>query len=345
MPLKGVTEVTADLGIIRLGQWDRPSGMPEELAGLVASWPVINRSPAGEAFLDGSGLVRVSDVWNLPGNVFTTDRPIDVHAGWAVARLIDTVWKVIEVAVPHPRDAGRALLRDRAERLLHGRRWTGGDLEALDSLLKSEPVTRDLWLAADAGRERALKSLSALRLVTLAETPHPALPATVTVALPTGPVLWMEEDAREVAEQVMSHSRRRMEVSAKRVARDDRQRGADLKDSLAQAAKAVFPGMPEDVCLSVAARLAPAAIKLGRRPGTQAIVDCTAEIRLDRWRQVIIGDPRVSARLTAMQAKGDNNRARKRYRDQRALERVAEEIAHWRGDLEPVTSRWLGDAV
>ncbi|MFV3127900.1 hypothetical protein [Niveispirillum sp. KHB5.9] len=337
--------MTADLGLIRLGDWDRPSGMPEGLAGLVAGWPVINRSPAGEAFLDESGLIRVSDIWNLPGGAFTTDRPVDIHGGWAVARLIDDVWKIIEIAPAHPRDAGRALLRDRAERLLNGRRWTGGDLEALDSLLKSEPVTQDAWLSADVGRERALKSLSKLRLATLTEASHPALSAAVASALPAGPVLWMDEDAREVAEQVMAHSRRRMEVSAKRVARDDKQRGADLKDSIAQAVKAVFPGMPEDVSLSIAARLAPAAIKLGRRPGTQAIVDCTAELRLDRWRQVIIGDPRVAARLNAMQAKGDNNRARKRYRDQRALEQVAAEIARWRGDLEPVTSRWLGDEV
>lgn len=337
--------MTADIGLTRLGEWDRPSGMPEGMAGLVAGWPVINRSPGGEAFLDGSGLVRVSNVWNLPDGLFTTDRPIDIHAGWAVARLANDVWKVIEIAAAHPRDAGRALLRDRAERLLHGRRWTGGDLEALDGLLKSAPVNQADWLAADAGRERALKSLLKLRLAFLADTPHPALPAAVADLLAAGPVLWLDPDAQEVAEQVMAHSRRRMEVSAKRVARDDKQRGTDLKDSLAQAVKAVFPGMPEDVSLSVAARLAPAAIKLGRRPGTQAIVDCTAEIRLDRWRQVIIGDPRVSARLAAMQAKGDNNRARKRYRDQRALERVAEEIAHWRGDLGPVTSRWLGDAV
>ncbi|WP_292907106.1 hypothetical protein [Niveispirillum sp.] len=337
--------MTADPGVIRLGQWDRPSGMPEGLAGLVAGWPVVNRSPACEAFLDESGLIRVSDVWNLANGAFPTDRPIDIHAGWAVARLVDTAWKVIEIAPAHARDAGRALLRDRAERLLQGRRWTGGDLEALDSLLKMAPVTQAEWLSADAGRDRALKSLMKLRLVNLAEATHPALPAAVTDLLSGGPVLWLDADAHEVAELVMAHSRRRMEVSAKRVARDDRQRGSELKDSIAQAVRAVFPGMPEDVCLSVAARLAPAAIKLGRRPGTQAIVDCTAEIRLDRWRQVIIGEPRVAARLAAMQAKGDNNRARKRYRDQRALERVAEEIAHWRRDLEPVTSRWLGDAV
>lgn len=333
----------ADLGLTRLGDWDRPSGLPEGLALLVAGWPVITRSPGGEALLDGSGLIRVSDVWNLANGAFPTDRPIDIHGAWAVARLIDTVWKLVEVAPAHPRDAGRALLRDRAERLLHGRRWTGGDLEALDSLLKSAPVSQAEWLSADAGRERALKSLMKLRLVNLADGPHPALPAAISDLLATGPVLWLDADGREVAEQVMAHSRRRMEVSAKRVARDDKQRGADLKESLALAARAVFPGMPHDVCLAVAARLAPAAIKLGRRPGTQAIVDCTAEIRLDRWRQVIIGEPRVAARLAAMQAKGDNNRARKRYRDQRALERVAEEIAHWRRDLEPVTSRWLGD--
>ncbi|OYQ32577.1 hypothetical protein CHU95_17505 [Niveispirillum lacus] len=337
--------MTTDLGLTRLGEWDRPSGMPEGLAGLVASWPVINRSPGGEAFLDGSGLIRVSDVWNLPSGAFVTDRPVDIHAGWAVARLVDTVWKLIEVAPAHPRDAGRALLRDRAERLLLGRRWTGADLEALDSLLKSAPVSQAEFLGADAGRERALKSLIKLRLVLVTDGIHPALPAPVANLLAGGPVLWLNADAQEVAAQVMAHSRRRMEVSAKRVARDDKQRGADLKDSIAQAVKAVFPGMPDDVSLSVAARLAPASIKLGRRPGTQSIVDCTAEIRLDRWRQVIIGDPRVSARLAAMQAKGDNNRARKRYRDQRALEQVAEEIARWRGDLEPVASRWLGDAV
>ncbi|MFV3077854.1 hypothetical protein [Niveispirillum fermenti] len=332
------------LGAARLGEWDRPSSMPDGLATLVAGWPVINRSPAAEAFLDASGLIRVSNVWNLPCGAFPTDRPIDQHAGWAVARLADQVWKVIEVAPPHPRDGGRALLRDRAERLLQGRRWTGGDLEALDSLLRDSPVRHDVWLAADAGRERALKSLLKLRLVLLAAEAHPALPAPVVSVLADGPVLWMDSDAREVSDQVMAHSRRRMEVAAKRTARDDRQRGTDLKDGIAQAVQAVFPAMPDDVAHAAAARLAPGAIKLGRRPGTQAIVDCVAEIRLERWRQAVVNEPKVAARLAAMQARGDNNRVRKRFRDQRALERVAEEIADWRGSLEPVTSRWLGDA-
>lgn len=336
--------MTADLGITRLGEWDRPSSMPDGLAGLVAGWPVIVRSPAAEAFLDAGALVRVSNVWNLPCGSFQTDRPIDLHAGWAVARLADQVWKLIEVAPPHPRDAGRALLRDRAERLLHGRRWTGGDLEALDSLLRDAPVRQDAWLAADAGRERAMKSLMKLRLVLSATQPHPALPPAVAALMADGPVLWMDGDAREVADQIMAHSRRRMEVAAKRTARDDRQRGADLKDGIAQAVQAVFPAMPDDVAQAAAARLAPGAIKLGRRPGTQAIVDCVAEIRLERWRQAVVNEPKVAARLAAMQARGDNNRVRKRFRDQRALERVAEEVAEWRGSLEPVTSRWLGDA-
>lgn len=332
------------IGVTRLGDWYRPSAMPEGMAGLVAGWPVIHRSPGGEAFLDANGLVRVSDRWNLPDGSFPTDRAIDIHAAWAVARLVHDVWKIVEIAPAQSRDVARALLRDRAERLLTGRRWTGGDLAALDSLL-SGPVARDPWLAAEGERERALKSLLKLGLVLQAETGNPFLPDDVRALLPLGPVLWMDGDAQDVADQVMEASRRRMDVAAKRTARDDKQRSVDLKDSIAQAVRTVFPGMPEDVSLSVAARLAPAAIKLGRRPGTQAIVDCAAEIRLDRWRQVIIGEPRVAARLAAMQAKGDNNRARKRYRDQRALERVAEEIAQWRGTLEPVTSRWLGDAV
>lgn len=337
--------MTADLGHTRLGEWDRPAAMPEGLAGLVAGWPVIVRSPAGEAFLDATGLIRVSDVWNLPGGIYATDRPIDVHAAWAVARLVDQVWKVIEIAPQHPRDDGRALLRDRAERLLQGRRWTGGDLEALDSLLKSVPVVRDSWLSADAGRERALKSLLKLRLAFLVEGPHPALPAAIADLLPSGPVLWMDDDARDVADQVMAHSRRRMDVAAKRTARDDRQRGVELKDSIAQAVLTVFPNMPEEVANAAAARLSPGAIKLGRRPGTQAIVDCVAEIRLERWRQAVANEPKVAARLSAMQARGDNNRVRKRFRDQRALERVVEEVSAWRGALEPVTSRWLGDLV
>lgn len=336
--------MTADLGLTRLGEWDRPSSMPELLAVRVAGWHGLARSPAGEAFLDGDGNLRASNLWNLPDGSFATDRAIDLHAAWAAARFNGNVWQIMEIAPALPRDEARALLRDRAERLLQGRRWTGGDLEALDNLLSAVPVLSADWLAADAGRERALKSLIKLRLVCLADAPHPALPTAVTTLLATGPVLWMEADGREVAELVMAHSRRRMEVSAKRVARDDRQRGADLKDSLAQAVKAVFPQMPTDVALAVATRLAPAAIKLGRRPGTQAIVDCVAEIRLDRWRQAVVNEPKVAARLANMQERGDNNRVRKRFRDQRALERVAEEVALWRGDLDPVTSRWLGDS-
>ncbi|WP_029014290.1 hypothetical protein [Niveispirillum irakense] len=331
-------------GLLRLGEWNRPSALPEGLAAQVAGWPVIVRSPGGDGFLDERGLIRVSNRWNLPDGAFTTDQPIQHHQGWALGRLAGDVWHLLDQEPALSRDTGRALLRERAERLLAGRRWTGADLEALDSLLKQAPITRADWLAAVDGRERSLNSLLKLQLLMQAEGPHPTLPPAVTALLDAGPVLWLDDDAATVAQDILAHSARRMEVAAKRVARDDRKRGQDLRGGLADAARAVFPGIPEDVAAAVAARLAPAAIKLGRRPATQAIVDCVAELRLERWRQVVIGDPRVAKRLEDMQARGENNRARKRYRDQRALERVAAEVAHWRGDLPPVTSRWLGSA-
>lgn len=325
----------------RLGEWIRPAAMPDALAAIVAAWPSVVRSPAGEGFLDERGLIRVSDRWNLPGGHFTTDQPIAHHGGWALGRLVDGIWQLGEQAPALSRDAVRAALRDRAERLLAARRWTGADLEALDNLLKEAPALRDAWLAAVGGRERSLTSLLKLQLLWLAETDHPALPDAVRALLPQGPVLWLDEEARLVAEQVLAHSARRMEIAAKRTARDDRKRGEDLRAGLAQAVQAVFPAMPGEVAETAAKRLAPAAIKLGRRPGTQAIVDCVAEIRLERWRQAVTAEPRVAQRLTDMQARGDNNRVRKRYRDQRALERVVEEVKAWRGELPPVTSRWL----
>lgn len=315
--------------------------MPDTMALIVAAWPIIARSPAGDGFLDERGLIRVSDRWNLPGGHFTTDQPIAHHGGWALGRLVDGVWQLAEQVPAVPRDAARAILRDRAERLLAARRWTGADLEALDSLLKQAPLSREAWLSAIGGRERSLASLLKLQLLSLAESDHPALPEAVRTLLPQGPVLWLDEDARFVAEQVLAHSARRMEIAAKRTARDDRKRGEDLRTGLAQAVQATFPAMPSDVAEAAAKRLAPAAIKLGRRPGTQAIVDCVAEIRLERWRQAVTAEPRVAQRLADMQARGDNNRVRKRFRDQRALERVVEEVKAWRGDLPPVTSRWL----
>ena len=332
-------------GLLRLGEWNRPSALPEGLAAQVAGWPVIIRSPGGDGFLDERGLIRVSNRWNLPDGTFPTDQPIQHHNGWALSRLTGDVWHLLDQEPALPRDTSRALLRERAERLLAGRRWTGADLEALDSLLKQAPVSRAGWLAAVDGRERSLQSLLKLQLLLQADAPHPALPPAVTALLSGGPVLWLDDDAITVAQDILGHSARRMEVAATRVARDDRKRGQDLRSGLMQAAQAVFPNIPEDVAAAVAARLAPAAIKLGRRPATQAIVDCVAELRLERWRQVIIGDPRVSKRLEDMQARGENNRARKRYRDQRALERVAAEVAQWRGDLPPVTSRWLGSVM
>ncbi len=341
MPSKGGIEVTDFTRALRLGELNRPSAMPDGLAALVAQWPAIQRSPGGEALLDERGLLRVSDRWNLPDGSFTTDTPITSHGGWALGRLTGDVWQLAQQEPALPRDQARALLRERTERLLHGRRWTGADLEALDSLAKQAPLPLAEWLAGQEGRDRSLKSLLKLELVLQADGDHPALPAAVRDRISDAPILWLDADGAEVVADVLAHSARRMEIAAKRSTRNDRQRGQDLRASLAEAVQAAFPLMPHDVASSVAARLASVAIKLGRRPATQAIVDCVAELRLERWRQVIIGDPRVAARLQDMLVKGDNNRARKRYRDQRALEKVAKEVAEWRGELPPVTSRWL----
>ena len=74
----------------------------------------------------------------------------------------------------------------------------------------------------------------------------------------------------------------------------------------------------------------------------QPIVDAVAEVRLERWRQAVASEPEVAKRLQAMEMRGDPNRALKRYRDQRAVERAEAELKEWRGDLGPVLSRRLG---
>ena len=219
----------------------------------------------------------------------------------------------------------------------------------IQALLGTDAIARGALLAADpAGRERSLKSLLTLRLAleaTDAAATDPELPDGARRVLQGGSaaVVWLDEDGRAVASDVLAwQARRHARVETRNSRRtEERERGDDLKQSIATAVRNVFPAMPAEVAASAAARLAPSVAKLGRRPGTQNIVDAVVEIRLERWRQAIATDPEVEARLLAMQARGANGRARKRFRDQRATERVEAEIRDWRGDLEPVTSHRL----
>ncbi|MBP2229988.1 hypothetical protein J2847_003291 [Azospirillum agricola] len=353
--------------LMKLGAWERPAEMPDSLAAEVAGWPVIVRGPGGGGFYSQpgqpwlapeEGCLRAADRWNLeaaPGDGeggglrFATDRPLPARAGWALARREGGVWVLLSADAVEPREV-REHHKERAERLVASRRWTRSDLEVIQALLGTDATPRAALLAADpAGRERSLRSLLALRLaleVPAGEAANPELPDAVRSLLRGGAeaVVWLDEDGRAVASDVLAwHARRHARVEARNDRRaEERGRGDDLKQSIATAVRNVFPAMPAEVAASAAARLAPSVAKLGRRPGTQNIVDAVVEIRLERWRQAIASEPEVEERLLAMQARGANGRVRKRFRDQRAAERVEQEIRDWRGDLEPVSSHRLG---
>lgn len=345
--------------VMKLGAWERPAEMPDTLAVEVAGWPVSVRNPAGGGFYSqegtpwqtpGEGCLRASDRWNLEGEDgtlrFPTDRPLPARAAWAVARWTGAVWELLSAGSVEPREV-RERRKERADRLVASRRWTRSDLEVIQALLGTEALPRAALLTGDAaGRERSLRSLLTLRLALEADAEDPEMPDAARRLLRGGAeaVVWLEEDGRAVAAEVLAwHAKRHARVETRNSRRtEERERGDDLKQSIATAVRNVFPGMPAEVALSAAARLVPSVAKLGRRPGTQNIVDAVVEIRLERWRQAIATDPEVEGRLVAMQARGANGRVRKRFRDQRAAEKVEAEIRDWRGDLDPVSSHRLG---
>jgi hypothetical protein len=353
--------------IRKLGPWDRPVEMPDDLAATVAGWPAVTRSPCGGGFYSqagqpwqapSDGCLRAADRWNLTAEDaatrFPTDRPLPPRTSWALARWSvgpkgAGVWVLLSAGSVEPRLV-RDRYRDRAERLVATRRWTHSDLEVIEALAGAEALDRRALLAADpAGRERSLKSLLALRLAwqaTTADAADPELPEGPSRLLREGAdaALWFDADGRAIAAEVLAwHAKRQTRTEVRQNRRtEERERGDELKRSIAAAVRTVFPAMPAEVAASAATRLAPAVAKLGRRPGTQAIVDAVVDIRLERWRQAITADPEVEARLLAMQARGANGRVRKRFRDQRAIERVEAEIRDWRGELDPVTSPRLG---
>ena len=215
-------------------------------------------------------------------------------------------------------------LRDRAERLVASRRWTRGDLDLLRALLAVDSLGRDALLG-DEARARSLRSLTKLGLATEADDS-----------------VHMDADAKAVAEAVLAWHAAKQAKASVGPAAEGRRRGEDLKRSLAEAVRTVFPRIPEEVAMAAAVRLAPAAMKMGGRLAAQSMVDAVVAIRMERWRQAVAAEPEVAERVQAMQARGDTNRAVKRFRDQRAVERVEAEIQEWRGDLEPVSSRRLG---
>lgn len=212
-------------------------------------------------------------------------------------------------------------LRERAERLVASRRWTRADLDLLRLLSSGGLVPRE----ALGGAERSLASLLKLGLA------HEADGAVS-----------MDADARLLAGAVLDWHAAKQARASVGPAAEGRKRGDDLKRSLADAVRGVFPRIPAEVAQAAAVRLAPAAVKMGGRLAPQSMVDAVVAIRMERWRQAVASEPEVAERLHAMQARGDANRALKRFRDQRAVERVEAEIAEWRGGLEPVTSRRLG---
>lgn len=353
--------------VMTLGAWPRPADMPERLAVEVAGWATLSRSPSGGAFYSQpgepwrspeEGCLRAATVWNraVEGENaprFPTDAPLPPRCDWAIARWTAGVWALVTGDQDDPRVV-RERRKDRVERLVAARRWTHSDLEVLQALLGSDALARSALLATDPGRERSLKSLTALRLVQIvaaedAETPDAARRILSNVGNGAGgngtdAAVWLDEDAQAIAAEVVAWQAKRHARAETRQGRhaQAREQEEDVKASIAMAVRNVFPAMPAEVAASAAARLAPSVAKLGRRPGTQGIVDAVVEIRLERWRQAIASDPEVEARLLAMQARGANGRVRKRFRDQRAAERVEAEIRDWRGDLEPVTSHRLG---
>lgn len=345
--------------VMKLGAWDRPAEMPDTLAAEVAGWPVVVRNPCGGGFYsqDGQpwrepqdGCLRAADRWNVAAadgtTRFATDFPLPPRAAWGLARWSNGVWELLASGSVEPREV-REHRKDRAERLVASRRWTRSDLEVIQALLGADALSRAALLVGDAaGRERSLRSLITLRLAVETTAADPEMPDAARDLLNGGAetVVWLDDDGRAIATDVLAwHAKRHARVEARNERRaDERGRGDDLKQSIATAVRNVFPAMPAEVAASTAARLAPSVAKLGRRPGTQNIVDAVVEIRLERWRQAIASDPEVETRLLAMQARGANNRVRRRFRDQRAVEKVEAEIRDWRGELEPVSSHRLG---
>ncbi|MBY3756222.1 hypothetical protein GBZ26_04285 [Azospirillum formosense] len=328
--------------------------MPDSLAADVAGWRFILRSPVAPSFYSKpgtpwltppEGCLRASDRWNLDG-AFSTDRPVENGEQWAVARFEGGVWRVERCVPAATRPAVRDLLRLRVERLTAARRWTHGDLELLHSLLDGGTLAESVLLAGDEGRARSLRSLKALGLAGAASADGPELPDAAKALLADGAesVVWLDADAREIADGILSWHTRKQARAAARVSRgaEAKQRGDDIKDALTKAVQRAFPRIPKEAAAAAAARLAPGVKKLGRMPALQPIVDAVAEVRLERWRQAVASEPEVAKRLAAMEARGDANRALKRYRDQRAVERAEAELKEWRGDLGPVLSRRLG---
>lgn len=219
--------------------------------------------------------------------------------------------------------------RDQANRLVAARRWTHGDIDLLQHLLDQGNATREALLADDPVlRERSLRSLLAIGL---------AAEKDGTVGL--------SEEGKAVASLILDQLLRK---KARATARNERHAEAreqvdTVKSTVIAAIRSVFPEIPAEVAEAVALRITPGVVKSGgRRPGMQTVVDAVATVRFERWRQAVAAEPEVSTRLTAMTARGDNNRARKRYRDQRAADRVRDELETWRGELPPVETRRLG---
>ncbi|MDQ2101072.1 hypothetical protein [Azospirillum isscasi] len=340
--------------LLKLGDGPRPAAMPDSLAAEVAGWRFVLWNPAAASFYSRpgtpwqappEGCLRASDRWNLDG-AFATDRPVENGAQWAVARFEGGVWRVESCVPAAPRPAVRDLLRLRVERLTAARRWTHGDLELLQSLLDGGTLAESALLAGDEGRARSLRSLKALHLASAASGADPELPDEAKAALADGAeaVVWLGADAREIADGILSWHTKKQARTAARLSRgaEAKRRGDDMKDALTKAVQRAFPRIPREAAAAAAARLAPGVQKLGRMPALQPIVDAVAEVRLERWRQAVASEPEVAKRLQAMEMRGDPNRALKRYRDQRAVERAEAELKEWRGDLGPVLSRRLG---
>ncbi|HYD68593.1 hypothetical protein [Azospirillum sp.] len=342
--------------VLKLGDWDRPAGLPDSLAAEVANWHCVVKNPVAASFYSkpgtpwtrpAEGCLRVSNRWNTRTGAgesgFVTDRPV-ADGEWAMARFEGGMWRVQSAAPANGRAAAEALRQARADRLVASRRWTRSDLDLLQSLVDGEVFGEADLVAGDEARMRSLRSLVKLHLAIEAAEDDAELPDAARDVLQrgAGPAVWMDEDAKAVGAAILAWHARKQARAVARAGRAAGDSGDALKLSIADAVRKAFPGMPKEVAAATAARLAPGVGKLGRMPNLQAIVDAVAEIRLERWRQAVASEPEVAERLTAMQVRGDPNRARKRFRDQRAVERVEGELRDWRGDLGPVSTRRLG---
>ncbi|HYH18837.1 MAG TPA: hypothetical protein VD995_09465 [Azospirillum sp.] len=345
--------------VLKLGDWDRPAGMPDSLAAEVAGWRYVVKNPVAPSFYSKpgtpwdrppEGCLRVSDRWNTRtaqgGTGFVTDRPVADGMEWAVARFEAGMWRVQSAVPANGHAEAQALHQARADRLVAARRWTRNDLDLLQLLVDGDVFAQPDLVAGDEARMRSLRSLTKLQLAVEAAAEDAELPDAVLQVLRrgAGPAVWMDGDGKAVGAEILAWDARKQARAVARAGRaaEGRDPGGALKLSIAEAVRKAFPGMPKEVAAATAARLAPGAGKLGRMPNLQAMVDAVAEIRLERWRQAVASEPDVAERLTAMQVRGDPNRARKRYRDQRAVERVESELREWRGGLGAVTSRRLG---